>query len=143
MRRIFRKQGEAMSRKEGSMTGNGKIRIAIPSMWPGGLEASRSGHFGRCDCFTLVDLDDSGIRDVQVVSNPPHEEFGCLGPVRLLAEHNAAAIIVHGIGMRPLMGFRQAGIEVYAGQGTGIQETVQAFLDNEITVIDESQACGG
>lgn len=125
------------------MTGNGKLRVAIPSMWPGGLEAARSGHFGRCDCFTLVDLDSEGVQGVQVVPNPPHEHGGCLGPVRLLEEHDASAIIVHGIGMRPLMGFRQAGIEVYAGQGTGIQETVEAFLADEIQVIDESQVCGG
>ena len=31
-------------------------RIAVPSELPGGLEAQRAGHFGRCACFTLVDL---------------------------------------------------------------------------------------
>ena len=30
--------------------------IAIPSMTPGGLDAYRSGHFGRCDSFTLVEI---------------------------------------------------------------------------------------
>jgi len=143
MSHIFRKESGSMPKKEDMMTDNGKKRIAIPSMWPGGLEATRSGHFGRCDCFTLVDIDSDGVQAVHVIPNPPHEQGGCLGPVRLLTEHEAAAIIVHGIGMRPLMGFRQAGIEVYSSQGTGIRETVQAFMANEIPVIDESQVCGG
>ena len=34
-------------------------------------------------------------------------------PVNLLAQHKVNALIVGGIGMRPLMGFKQAGIDVY------------------------------
>jgi predicted Fe-Mo cluster-binding NifX family protein len=143
MAKAFGKHDEQVSEKEDRMADSQKIRVAIPSMWPGGLGAVRSGHFGRCDCFTLVDLDREGVQSVHIVPNPPHEQGGCLGPVRLLEKHDAAAIIVHGIGMRPLMGFRQAGIEVYQGEGMGIQETVQAFLADEISVIDESQVCGG
>ena len=30
-------------------------RIAIPSVNNGGLDGQRSGHFGHCDVFTLVD----------------------------------------------------------------------------------------
>ena len=143
MKRLFRRQDPSVLMKEDVMTDCEKTRVAIPSMWPGGLNASRSGHFGRCDCFTLIDLNKDGVHSVKIIPNPPHEQGGCLGPVRLLEEHDAEAIIVHGIGMRPLMGFREAGIEVYAGQGTGILETVQAFLANKIPVIDESQVCGG
>ncbi len=120
-----------------------KQRVAIPSMWPGGLESERSGHFGQCDCFTLVDLDDEGIVAVHIVPNPPHQQGGCLAPVQLLSSHDAQAIIVHGIGMRPLVGFRQAGIEVYQGEGVGVNETIQAFLANEVVAMDESRACGG
>lgn len=118
-------------------------RIAIPSMWPGGLESSRSGHFGHCDCFTLVDLDDDGVVKIQVVPNLPHQQGGCLAPVQLLQDHEAHAIIVHGIGMRPLMGFREAGIQVFQGEGKGVNEAVLAFLSNEVIAMDESRACGG
>ena len=31
-------------------------RIAIPSIEAGGLDGQRSGHFGHCDVFTLVDV---------------------------------------------------------------------------------------
>jgi predicted Fe-Mo cluster-binding NifX family protein len=34
-------------------------------------------------------------------------------PVNLLAQHKVNALVVGGIGMRPLMGFRQVGINVY------------------------------
>ena len=32
------------------------MRIAIPTNNPGGLEASRSDHFGHCEVFTIVSL---------------------------------------------------------------------------------------
>ena len=33
-------------------------RIAIPSNGQGGLDGTRAGHFGHCDVFTFVDVED-------------------------------------------------------------------------------------
>ncbi len=44
-------------------------RIAIPSMAQGGLDGERSGHFGHCDVFTLVDVEDGEIKEVIAVPN--------------------------------------------------------------------------
>jgi predicted Fe-Mo cluster-binding NifX family protein len=88
-------------------------RIAIPSMEDGGLDGRRSGHFGHCDVFTLVDVADGKIEEVTTIQNQEHVQGGCMVPVNLLAGHKVNALIVGGIGMRPLMGFRQAGIDVY------------------------------
>ena len=43
-------------------------------------------------------------------------------PVLMLAEHNVTAIVVDGIGGRPLMGFNQVGIEVLAGTGADVAD---------------------
>jgi len=32
-------------------------RIAVPSAGKGGLDGHRSEHFGHCDAFTLVDVE--------------------------------------------------------------------------------------
>jgi predicted Fe-Mo cluster-binding NifX family protein len=88
-------------------------RIAIPSVGLGGLDGQRSGHFGHCDVFTFVDVEGGKIKSVTTVSNQSHVQGGCMVPVNLLAQHNVKALVVGGIGMRPLMGFRQVGIEVY------------------------------
>ena len=34
------------------------VRIAVPSEGQGGLDGLRAGHFGHCDVFTLVDIED-------------------------------------------------------------------------------------
>jgi len=118
-----------------------KTRIAIPSESPGGLAARRSGHFGRCECFTLVDVIDGKIDRVEVLTNAPHVDGGCMTPVLTLAENLVDAIVVDGIGGRPLMGFNQVGIAVHAGVGTDVQTTMAAFLQGELPVVGLEGAC--
>ena len=117
------------------------IRIAIPSEAPGGLAARRSGHFGRAECFTMVDLVDGEIGGVEVLHNAPHVEGGCMAPVLVLAEHQVDAIVVDGIGGRPLMGFNQVGIAVHAGLGSDVQTSVDAFVKGGLPVVGLEGAC--
>lgn len=63
--------------------------------------------------FALVDARGGKIREVTTVPNEEHVQGGCIVPVNLLAGHKVKALIVGGIGMRPLMGFRQAGMDAY------------------------------
>ena len=89
------------------------MKLAVPTMGAAGLDSQRAGHFGHCDCFTVVDIEDGQITGTSEVANPPHEEGGCMRPVGLLAKAGVDAIVAAGMGMRPLMGFNQAGIAVY------------------------------
>jgi predicted Fe-Mo cluster-binding NifX family protein len=119
-------------------------RIAIPSMGPGGLDGQRSGHFGHCDVFTMVDVENGKIKEVSTVQNESHVQGGCMVPVNLLAEHNVKALIVGGIGMRPLMGFRQAGIDVYYdATRPEIRLVVEDLIAGKLPAIGEDQVCGG
>ena len=47
-------------------------KLAVPTMGQAGLDSERSGHFGKCDCFTLVTIDDGQITSVENIDNPPH-----------------------------------------------------------------------
>jgi predicted Fe-Mo cluster-binding NifX family protein len=116
-------------------------RIAVPSELPGGLDARRSGHFGRCECFTIVDLVDGKIGEVEVLHNAPHTEGGCMAPVLVLAEHTVDVIVVDGIGGRPLMGFNQVGIAVHAGVGADVGSAVDAYISGDLPVVGLEGAC--
>lgn len=129
--------------EEKPVTCNGNTRLAVPSMLPGGIDALRSGHFGRCDCFTLVDIEQGKVKDVEIVPNPPHLQGECLAPVGLLKLHGANAIIVSGIGMRPLTGFRAAGMEVYIGKGDSVSDVILDFIIEALTPMSAQEACGG
>ncbi|MBW1903580.1 MAG: NifB/NifX family molybdenum-iron cluster-binding protein [Deltaproteobacteria bacterium] len=121
-----------------------KGRIAVPSEETGGLDGRRSGHFGHCDVFTLVDVEDGEIKQVTTIQNQAHVQGGCMVPVNLLAQHGVNALIVGGIGMRPLMGFRQAGIDVYHDETRpDIRPVVEDLIAGKLSVIGDNQVCGG
>jgi predicted Fe-Mo cluster-binding NifX family protein len=65
-------------------------------------------------------------------------------PVNLLASHNVNALIVGGIGMRPLMGFKQAGVDVfYEATRPQIRPVVEDLIAGKLQMIGEEQVCGG
>ncbi len=121
----------------------GAVRVAIPADTMGGLGAPRSGHFGKCAYYTLVDIAGNRIVAVQAMQNGGHIAGGCSVPVKLLKDWQVNSVVVAGIGGRPLMGFREEGIEVYAGQGATVQDTVDAYLSGQIGPIEQNQVCGG
>jgi len=90
-----------------------KEKIAVPTNNPGGLAAERSDHFGHCDTYPVVDIVDGVIARLETANNNGDEEGGCLVPVRKLGELGVEAILVGGIGTRPLQGFAEQGIEVF------------------------------
>ena len=121
-----------------------KGKIAIPSDGSGGLDGHRAGHFGHCDVFTLVDVEGGKITNVTTAPNQEHSEGGCLVPVNILANLKVDALIVGGMGMRPLMGFNDVGIEVYFDtKHPGISEVVEELMAGKLPKMSADQACGG
>jgi predicted Fe-Mo cluster-binding NifX family protein len=119
-------------------------RIAVPSNGSGGLDGQRAGHFGHCDVFTFIDVENGEIKNVSTLQNQEHVQGGCMVPVNLLAGHNVNALIVGGIGMRPLMGFKQVGIAVYHdAERTEIEPVVADLIAGKLAEIKDDQVCGG
>ena len=120
------------------------IRIAVPSDGQGGIDGFRAGHFGHCDVFTCFDVEDKQIKQVTILANKEHVQGGCMVPVNLLASHKVNALIVGGIGMRPLMGFKQAGIDVYHdSERPEIKPVVEDLIAGKLPQIKDDQVCGG
>ena len=118
--------------------------IAIPSENPGGLDANLGAHFGHCDLYTLVTVDDGEVKEVNVIPNVPHQQGGCMAPVQHLAQNGVNQLIAGGMGLRPLMGFNQVGIEVYHGGGAAnVGEAIQAMLDGRLPQFSQEHTCGG
>jgi predicted Fe-Mo cluster-binding NifX family protein len=94
--------------------------------------------------FTLIDVENGAIKKVSAIQNQEHVQGGCMVPVNLLASHNVNALVVGGIGMRPLMGFKQAGIDVYHdSQRPEIRPVVEDLIAGKLPEITNDQVCGG
>ena len=120
------------------------VILAIPSDMPGGLDAKMSMHFGHCDIYTLVTIEDSVVRSVTTLENTPHQQGGCMASVQHLVSHGVEKLLVGGMGMRPLTGFQQAGVEVYfAGRHPTVGAAVEAFLEGGLPPFSPDLTCKG
>jgi len=117
-------------------------RIAVPTLNPGGFDAVCSPHFGRCECFTLIDIEDGKPKDSIVAKNPPHGHGDCLSPVELLVSMSVKKLIVRGIGLRPRIGFKEAGIDIYLFQREGTaKDAAEAFINGELPLLPDDFSC--
>lgn len=118
--------------------------VAIPSTHPGGLGAELGAHFGHCDLYTLVKISEGQVLEVATLPNVPHEQGGCMAPVNHLAQNGVQILIAGGMGMRPLMGFQQMGIQVFhCGPARTVGEAVQAFSEGRLPEFGQQHTCGG
>jgi predicted Fe-Mo cluster-binding NifX family protein len=103
------------------------MRIAIPI-----TDGKLSAHFGHCEEFALVDVNEQS-REVSgiVRLQPPAHEPGVLP--KWLSEQKADAIIAGGMGQRAQQLFAQNNIRVVVGASA--QDPMQLakdYLDNTI-----------
>lgn len=77
-----------------------RLRIAVPTEAHAGLEDVVSEVFGRAKTFTIVDVEDGEVKNVQVVDNPAASyEYGS-GPVavKTLADHKVRLVVAGQLG---------------------------------------------
>jgi len=119
-------------------------RIAIPSETDAGLIGKRSGHFGHCPHFTVIELADGKIGAALSLNNIAHGPGGCMQPVGLLAENGVEALVVGGIGRGPFERLHQQGIKVYfadLNHYPDIQSTIEGFLNKQLPLLHPDQLC--
>lgn len=120
------------------------MKVAVPSMAPGGLEAQTSPHFGHCDAFTLLDVENGQISGINVLANQGHVQGGCMAPVMTLKNAGVDILLAGGMGARPLSGFQQVGIEVYfLGNSPTVNIAFDLFNSGRAPKFGPAQVCGG
>ena len=119
-----------------------KTLVAIPSCGSGGLGAEISEHFGHCDIFTVVEIESGNVTKVEAVPGISNQQGGCMDPVNLLAIRGVNILIAEGVGMRPLAGLNQLGIDVYnSGDALQVGQAIQAFLNGNMKKFSSDSSC--
>ncbi len=105
------------------------MKFAIPL-----AEGKLTAHFGHCQEFALVEVEDNQIKEKEILIPPPHEP-GVLP--KWLHEKGADVIIAGGMGMRAMDLFKQNDIKVMTGAPSLTpEELVKQYLNNTLTAGD-------
>jgi ATP-binding protein involved in chromosome partitioning len=105
------------------------MRIAVPL-----TQGKLSLHFGHCDQFAIVDIDDNINKVInRKDATPPAHAPGVLP--KWLHENNVSVIIASGMGRRARQLFDQNDIKVVVGASDDSPEDlVSAYLENELEI---------
>jgi predicted Fe-Mo cluster-binding NifX family protein len=114
-------------------------KIAFPSTKEG-INGPLILHFGHAEAFTIVEYDSTSkkIINVEVLTNAPHEQGGCMRPVMMLKNSGVNILVVGGIGQRPFMGCVQVEINLFSGKTGTVKENFEAFLENKLHTLSNS-----
>lgn len=103
------------------------MKIAVPL-----ADGKLSAHFGHCEQFVLIDVDNKQITGQESLTPPAHEP-GVLP--QWLHENGANIIIAGGMGQRAQQLFAQAGIQVISGApALEPKELVVQYLEGTLVV---------
>ena len=117
-------------------------KIAIPSISDSRLESDVCAHFGSCEYFTILDVQDKSIEGIKAVSNSsPDGEHNCAAPSTILKSQNVEIILVSGIGGRPLMSLAENKIKVFAGAAGKISDAVQDYHKGLLRELSTNGTC--
>lgn len=117
-------------------------KIAIPSMSDSGMESDVCYHYGSCEYFTIVDVSNKDIENVKAISNlSPESEHNCAAPSIILKSNNVDAVLVAGIGGRPLMSLAEKNIKVFAGITGKVSNAVEDYNNGLLREISMNGTC--
>lgn len=102
------------------------MRVAIST---DGTEVS--AHFGRCNHYTIYDIEDGKIAGKSTIENPGHSP-GFLP--KYLSEKGVTHIIAGGMGPRAQGFFGQYNIATIVGATGPVDEVIKQFLEENLVV---------
>ena len=117
-------------------------KIAIPSMSNVGMESDVCAHFGSCEYFTIVEMQEKDIVEVRSISNcSPDGVHNCAAPSIILKSQDIETVLVSGIGGRPLMSLTENKIKVFAGAAGKVSDAVQDYNDGLLQELSTTGTC--
>ncbi|MEA2096894.1 MAG: NifB/NifX family molybdenum-iron cluster-binding protein [Candidatus Cloacimonadota bacterium] len=106
------------------------MKIAIPTE-----NNNVAQHFGRCQQYTLVDVENSKVTNIVVIDNPGHAP-GAIP--KFLNEKGCNLIITGGMGQKAQQFFEQFNISWIIGVQGDVKSVINDFINNNLIVGDST-----
>jgi predicted Fe-Mo cluster-binding NifX family protein len=107
-----------------------------------GLESDVCAHFGSCEYFTIVDVNDKAITGIRTISNGSlGSDHNCAAPSIILKSNNVDTVLVSGIGGRPLMSLVEKKIKIFACALSKVSDAVQDYNNGVLQELSTNGTC--
>jgi predicted Fe-Mo cluster-binding NifX family protein len=116
------------------------MKITIPTLDNGGLDAFVSDHFGRSPFFTVVD---TVTEEVHSITNQGQHFGGPQHPAAVAADAATDVILCTNLGRKALRYFQEQEIAVYTGASGKVRDILQAYHEGTLKPGTEDSSCLG
>jgi len=117
-------------------------KVAISSSKRGGLDDKCNLVFEQCHTFTVVELEDGEVKNVEVVRNPGYQSGDCIGLIGILKRKGVDSILAGGMGRIAFKICNDLGIGVYLGLKTvKVRASLESYLDNDFIPLTSAMVC--
>ncbi len=108
------------------------MKIAIPTDSMGGLSDIVFNHFGMAPTYTVVEIIENKIGNVEVIDNTSDHFGGSESPVDLLLKKNVGIVICSNLGPRAMEVLTCQGFDLFFTKREKVQEVVDKFIRGEL-----------
>jgi len=113
------------------------VRVIIPTVEPGGLNANVYPHWKDAPTFTIIDVDDSSYNVVDVIKIT--DEM-IIDAVR---KYNVPAVLTLSLSIRALELLEKFNVKVYVGKSTQVTKLLEEFTNNRMFRVKICKCIGG
>lgn len=99
---------------------------------------SVSSHFGKCDTFTVLEIENSEVKSRSLMSTEGNQHGLLPG---FLASQGVDLVIAGGMGEGARQNLEDNGIEIISGISGSIDDTIKAFIEGEL--VSTNAGCSG
>ncbi len=114
------------------------VRLIV-STQQGGLDDQVSQVFGRCQTYTIVDVENGDIKNVDVVQNQYANAMSGAGiqAAGFVANQGAEAVISGNYGPNVVSVLKQSGVKMISASGMSVREAVQKYLNGNLESVSQ------
>ncbi|MCI4434597.1 MAG: NifB/NifX family molybdenum-iron cluster-binding protein [Thermoplasmata archaeon] len=110
------------------------MRICLATSGAGGIKDYVSPQFGRCPTFTIVDIEDGNIRNVNVIQNPGAVAGSGAGiqAAQIVVNSGCQVVIAGAIGPNSYQVLMMGRVDMRECPPVPVEEAIRAFLDGKL-----------
>lgn len=113
-------------------------RICIPTLDESGLLSNISMHFGKTPYFTLIELEDGEIKNIEVNGSSGKHGGGSKTPAEIILDSDADILICGNLGSKAVSMLRGSEMEVYSGASGKVKDILKEWKMGNLAVADEN-----
>ncbi|NYT04713.1 MAG: dinitrogenase iron-molybdenum cofactor biosynthesis protein [Candidatus Methanofastidiosa archaeon] len=108
------------------------MKVAIPTDSKGGLSDTVFNHFGMAPTYTVIEINENKVGNVEVIDNNSDHFGGSESPVELLLKKNVGIVICSNLGPRAMEVLTCQGFDLFFTKREKVQDVINKFIKGEL-----------